>query len=353
MYLIYLNCLLSLETSLKIESESGLLSKRLFRLLFGFSISGICLYFLLGAIEGDKLLRIFSEVKISYLISALLVTSLSYLVRAYRWLFLFTDIQLSFSNSYRCLTLGFFMNNVLPARIGEFVRAHSLGKIIGESRAKVLASVALERLLDGVTLSAIFGILFPLWSQNLENASLLFKVSYMFGFACCLTFLIFFLRKPIFSFLDILDRRIGISGVTYLLKRIEKFILGLEPLALPRLLAPIIILSLAVWAIEVCAYYLISLAFAQELNLGDLALFLAAVNFSSLVPAAPGGVGTIETFASFALAKVGIDHEVALAMVLSQHLIQFVAVGIPGIFYTINKYDRSPQLDIAESSSIV
>lgn len=333
-----------------------MLSKRLLRLLFGVFISGICLYFLFGAVEGEKVMQSFAEVRISYLIWALVVTSISYALRAYRWIFLFTDVRLPYSHSYRCLTLGFFMNNVLPARIGEFVRAHSLGKIMGESRAKVLASVALERLLDGVTLSAIFAILFPLWSDNLENASLLFKVSYMFGFACGGALLVFFLRKPIFSFLGIMDRRIGISGVSYILKRVEKFILGLEPLSVPRLLAPMILLSMVVWGVEIFAYYLISEAFSQTLNLGDLALFLAAVNFSSLIPAAPGGLGTIETFASFALAKVGIEHEVALAMVFTQHIIQFIAVGLPGLFYTINKYDGHSLVeisDIADSHSTI
>jgi len=246
--------------------------------------------------------------------------------------------------------LGFFMNNVLPARIGEFVRAHSLGRIIGESRAKVLATVAIERLLDGVILSTFFAILFPLWSDNLDNASVLFKVSYMFAFASGGAFLIIFLRKPIFIALRRIDRQIGKSGVSYLLQRIEKFIIGLEPLSMPRLLAPVLLLSVVVWGVELFAYYLIAMAFSQMLNLGDLSLFLAAVNFSSLVPAAPGGIGTIEAFASFALAKVGIEHEVALGMVLSQHVIQFIAVGIPGIFYTINKYES---IDLAQSDEAV
>ncbi len=244
------------------------------------------------------------------------------------------------------------MNNILPARIGEFVRAHSLGRIIGESRAKVLATVAIERLLDGVTLSAFFAILFPLWSNNLDSASLLFKVAYMFAFASIGAFLVIFLRKPIFLVLNFLDSKIGMSGVSYLLKRIEKFIVGLEPLAMPRLLLPVLLLSIVVWSVELYAYYLITLAFSQSLNLGDLSLFLAAVNFSSLVPAAPGGIGTIEAFASFALAKVGIEHEVALAMVLVQHIIQFVAVGLPGLYYSINKLDiESVQNELGSSDS--
>lgn len=335
-----------------LNPESGVLNRRLFRLLFGVIVSGVCLYFLFGAVQGDKVIDSLLSVNLNYLLAAFFVTSFSYLLRAYRWIFLFTDIKLSFPHSYRCLTLGFFMNNVLPARIGEFVRAHSLGRIIGESRAKVLATVAIERLLDGLTLSAFFAILFPLWSDNLDNASLLFHVSYMFAIASIGAFLVIFLRKPIFSVLRFVDLKIGISGVSYLIQRIEKFIIGLEPLSMPRLLAPVLLLSILVWAVELGAYYLIAIAFSQTLNLGDLSLFLAAVNFSSLVPAAPGGIGTIEAFASFALAKIGIEHEVALAMVLTQHIIQFIAVGIPGLFYVINKHEDRTNLTGAEAVDI-
>lgn len=62
-------------------------------------------------------------------------------------------------------------------------------------------------------------------------------------------------------------------------------------------------------------------------------MFLVAVNFSSLIPAAPGGFGVIELVAKSVLMSVGVaSSEQALCMVLMQHVIQYAVIGIPGAF---------------------
>ena len=94
----------------------------------------------------------------------------------------------------------------------------------------------------------------------------------------------------------------------------------LEPARLFR----ISLLSLVVWSLELWAYYQVSIAFKWPLGLGSLSLFLAAVNFSSLIPAAPAGIGVIEAAATLALVLIGVHRETALAMVASQHLIQIL-----------------------------
>ena len=101
----------------------------------------------------------------------------------------------------------------------------------------------------------------------------------------------------------------------------------------PKNLLVITLMSVGVWGIELFAYYQISLAFHQQINLAGLSLFLAVVNFSSLIPAMPAGIGVIEASTTFFLEKIGINRETALAMVVVQHSIQIAVVGIPGAYY--------------------
>ena len=54
------------------------------------------------------------------------------------------------------LVIGFTCNNILPARLGEFVFAYLLGKREGVSRTAALAAVVLSRILDGITILAFF-----------------------------------------------------------------------------------------------------------------------------------------------------------------------------------------------------
>ena len=48
--------------------------------------------------------------------------------------------------------IGFMTNNLIPARIGELVRAYLLGEREGTSKAAALGTIAVDRLFDGLTL---------------------------------------------------------------------------------------------------------------------------------------------------------------------------------------------------------
>jgi uncharacterized membrane protein YbhN (UPF0104 family) len=60
--------------------------------------------------------------------------------------------------------------------------------------------------------------------------------------------------------------------------------------------------------------------------------FLVSSNFASLIPAAPGGIGIVEAVSSAVLVSLGFDREVSIAMALTQHVIQYAMVGIPGLY---------------------
>lgn len=318
-----------------VSGESGKVFKKLIRFIFGISLSVICIYYLYHSIEKDEVLDKFRNADISYLGYALFCTFLSYGLRTFRWKYFFSGDQFTLPVLYRSLILGFFMNNVLPARIGELVRCHSLGRRTGTSRSFVLATVAVERLADGLAISAIFGLFFYFSTMSRSDTYYISLVAYMFLCASISVVLFLVLRHKFFRLLHGIERRVPVKSFSYFISKVEKFVSGLEPLLEARLLYKLVFFSALVWGVELFAYYLITLSFTEHLDLARLSLFLASVNFASLIPAAPGGVGVIENFASLALNKGGVNHEAAVAMVIAQHAIQYIAVGIPGIYYAM------------------
>ncbi|MCB0360583.1 MAG: flippase-like domain-containing protein, partial [Bdellovibrionales bacterium] len=282
-------------------------------------------------------------------------TTLSYVVRAARWPIFFNRNVPSFVASYRCLILGFFMNNVLPARIGELVRAHIGGRETSNSRTYVLATIAGERLADGLMISVLFAALFTLGAseRELSEGREIFIVAFLFGLVSLLTAFVLAIRQTLFGWIEALGRVMPGHLSSFTLIRIRRFIEGLEPMLEPRRVLKISILSLAVWLVELLVYFQVAKAFGVPMTIGGLALFLAAVNFSSLVPAAPGGIGVIEAFATTALRHIGVEAESAFAMVATQHLIQILVVGVPGAyFFYRNMGGRIPEsngeLDVDE-----
>lgn len=321
------------------------------RALIGLLISVICLWWVFSSVETDELFARMRSVDLFWLFLALLTTFCSYLLRSFRWPYFFGQQPPNFYHSYRCLIIGFFMNNVLPARMGELVRAHLGGRATGQSRSTVLATIAGERLADGLMISAMFALAFSFGASLEEQlrAKELFYVSYLFLAATIGTGLVLVFRNKIFRLLEKVGKRMPGHLSSYTLVRIKRFILGLEPLLRPSRLLVLSLFTVAVWLTELLVYYQVTRAFDIPMSIAGLSLFLAAVNFSSLIPAAPGGIGVIEAFASLALVRIGIEHETGLAMVASQHLIQYAVVGIPGAwFFFLTLGGKIPDPDTEE-----
>jgi len=309
--------------------------KQLLKGIIGLLISVGAFWLILKDVNLGQVIDILKKADFFFLAAAFFVTFGSYVLRSMRWPILFRQNPPSFADSFRCLIVGFFMNNILPARIGELVRAHLGGAATKQSRSYVLATIALERLADGIVISLLFALVFTYGAADdeVEKAGVLFYVVYLFFFAGLMTAVLLALRHRVFALLERIGQIMPGHLTKYTLVRAHRFVEGLEPLLQAKKMFWISIWSIAVWAVELFVYYLVAQAYDNPLSIGVVALFLAAVNFSSLIPAAPGGIGVIELFATKALVLVGVDSEIAFAMVISQHLIQILVIGIPGSYF--------------------
>jgi uncharacterized protein (TIRG00374 family) len=311
------------------------------------------LYLAFRGVEWELLVGHLKGVKVGALIGAFVLTVLSYVLRSARWPRLFPDPKISILSSWRVLILGFFMNNILPARAGELVRAHIGGKVSGESRTLVLATIASERLADGLTISVMFaGIILLFGTGHLDPhyARNLLYVAYLFGLIALAVVAVLWMRTPLFNVADALTRRLDTKASTYALGKMRTFVEGLSPLCSPRRALLISLWSSVIWTVELGVFYSVSRAFGTSLPLSATVLFLVAVNFSSLVPAAPGGFGVIELVAKNVLLSVGVaSGELALSMVLTQHVIQYAVVGIPGAFMLATLRSQVRDMTIRES----
>src|SRR5690606_35874307 len=74
-------------------------------------------------------------------------------VRALRWKLLLRPVlRASTTDLAPVVAVGFMANNVLPLRTGELVRSYALSRRYGVRKTAALATIAVERLFDGLTL---------------------------------------------------------------------------------------------------------------------------------------------------------------------------------------------------------
>ncbi len=113
-------------------------------------ISVVALALVVRGLNWQELLRVLRQGNPLWMLVALGFHFLSYLPRGSRWQHMLAPVKaLSWLPVFGALSIGFFANNVLPARLGEVARALVLGHRTGISRSAAFSSVVLERFFDG------------------------------------------------------------------------------------------------------------------------------------------------------------------------------------------------------------
>jgi len=131
------------------------------KLWVGIGISIFFLFLLFRKIDFDKLLAALAEMDYRYLLPAVLFTFISYFFRAVRWRFLLLPMKKTLMrNLFPATIIGYMANNLLPARLGEFVRAYVLGEKESLDKSAVFANLVVDRLFDGFTVILILVVTF-------------------------------------------------------------------------------------------------------------------------------------------------------------------------------------------------
>src|SRR5207244_7849345 len=99
-------------------------------------------------------------------------TVLGFWIRAFRWRWLIAAPRPpSNGRLFSATMVGFMANNLLPFRLGEFVRPMVLGRREALSRTRLLATIVVERVIDMITLLAIFGVALLLHPISSDTAA--------------------------------------------------------------------------------------------------------------------------------------------------------------------------------------
>src|SRR5439155_11617866 len=97
-----------------------------------------------------------------WLLPALAALVVTVFVRAVRWRFLFArETRPPLPAVAGALLVGYFFNNVLPARAGEAARVVALNRSTRTPRAEVVATVALDRAYDVASLLVLLFVGLP------------------------------------------------------------------------------------------------------------------------------------------------------------------------------------------------
>jgi len=310
------------------------------KLWIGIGISAFFLFLLFRKIDFHKLAAAFRELDYRYIAPALALTFASYFLRAVRWKFLLLPIKRTrLANLFPSTLIGYMANNLLPARLGEFVRAYSLGQKEGLGTSAVFASLVVDRLCDGFTvllvlLITFFTIRLPAGMEGVQQGLVTGGYVTFALYLAVLAFLALLKGRTEWT-VRLVSRVVSLfsprcSG--QLVAQLRSFISGIRIPTAPSQLAAVLASSLLIWAGAIWPVDLVLRSFGVVLPIQASMFIMVFLVFAVMVPASPGYVGTYHFACVTALSAFRIGPEKALSIALVIHGMSFFPVIGAGLY---------------------
>jgi glycosyltransferase 2 family protein len=297
------------------------------RAIGGFAISIVALLLVINGVDLAATADVLRTADPRWIAFGALFVCGDLLFRAVRWQRLVRPILVvRYVHMLAYLLIGYLFNNVLPARIGEFVRSHYLGDREGISRASALGTVVVERVVDLVAVVAIASASLVVLSVRGYLASAVLVGAGVTGLLLVgLAVGIAAHRLPgadrIRAFVERWPR-VREAG-----RRLQD---GLAVAGRPRTLVEALACSVVSWTAAILATAAVGQSIGLQLSLGQAALMTSGIALSSAIPAGPANFGTFEAAAIVVGQAIGIGREQALALALISHVTILVITSVGG-----------------------
>ena len=311
--------------------------RELWKLIPGLAISTFFLWRTVRSIHYKDLqsLRVVYPQWIAVLVAALLF---AYLLRVYRWWFMLRRSGApSLRTCGRVLLTSYAANNVLPFRIGDFLRIFSYAGDLGTSSSTILSTVILERLLDVFTLLLFLGTLLLGAARSLppfivggRSVNLLHLAAPVLVLCATGLMLLLFGAHLLQSAVHWTIGRFSAGRRT---EKLERWALLLFDAVLKLSFSGRVLLlvsSALIWLGEGMIF--VSAARLLDLHTTHRGPWLAVAlsNLMFLVPSSPGAVGTYEIASKFAMQSQGAPENLAAIYGLLMHILVYFSVTITG-----------------------
>ncbi len=276
-------------------------------------------------------------------LATIVLATLTFPLRAIRWQLILRDVggsRLPLGALWHATAIGFMANNLLPVRAGEFARAYAARQALPVRFTTALASVGVERVLDGLVLVGLLTItlLAPSFPRQatIDGASLAgIATGAAALFAGVLLVALLVVHRPA-PWLALLSRIAHAVLPARFADRVahaaEGLIAGLEVLRNPGRFAGVVLWSLVLWLVNAASFAVCFRAFGLAVPPESALLLQGIIGFGVALPASPAFVGVFEAATRATLAIYGVDATRAVGYALAYHIGTFFPITLLGLY---------------------
>jgi glycosyltransferase 2 family protein len=317
-----------------------------------FAISAALLILVVNSLRGeaDQLTAALSSADWRPIVPAVALYFVGVWLRSARWRLLLPGHSVRTATLFRALVVGFTVNNLLPLRMGEIARTYLLARWCRIPYGATIASLVVERVLDGLSLAVL--LLVSLTLVTAPGYLLVVGVLAAGGFlaGALLLALAAWRATALVDLARFFARFLPARFGAVLTRLATSFARSLALVHDPRRLPALLALSLLAWCFELGLFFVLLLSFRLPASYPLALLVGSAANFATLVPSSPGYVGTFDGVLINVLRDVaGIAAGQAAAYDVVVHAALFLPVVVVGTLVlwrshvTIEQITHAPQ----------
>lgn len=310
-------------------------------------VLGLSIWYVVGNVDWKGLQQAILSMNPLWVGCGVLSTLGAHTARSQRWRTLIPDgSSISLLNAFSATIIGYLMNNLIP-RSGELVRPYVLSRREKRPATALLASILVERVLDGLTLASIFVLLLFIESRRLD------QVFSGYSSRGIITSLIVPIIIVVVAIALLLKTSLGERLTGWIEQRLPQRFRG----RLGRILhdfragigfggiigvVKILFWTLLIWLGYVLSVYCGMLAFGfdttYDLALRDALVVLAITAVGITIAPTPGAFGVYHGFCKAALVTLfAVSPESAVAFALVTHAGQYLAVMVVAPFFVLRE----------------
>ncbi|CNE35029.1 conserved hypothetical protein [Yersinia rohdei] len=311
--------------------------------VIGGMITVLCLVIIARQVSITDVITALENFRWEYLAMGIASLAFGYSLRIFRWAIMLsaTGTKIKWSTCAAPFLGSIALNNVLPLRLGDVVRAFVFPSAMGISKTTATTSLIMERLIDLMTLLGCLAIglvalsgthLPPLIAESAVTMAVLGGAALILGFLFS-----GYLARYI---ANIANRRASSKKpdrVYKILIIISDLLSNFEFMSRPKVLFSIIVISMFVWVGETGLFYFLLVGFDFDATPAVAVIVMSIATLSTLVPSSPGYVGPFHLAAFAAVSMLGGTAAQAGSYAVLSHLALWLPTTLAGAISILMK----------------
>ncbi len=313
--------------------------------ILGLVISIVLLYFSMKDIRFREIIDTLKNADLRFVFMPTVAIFAAAALCSVKWTKI-AGANVRFRDSFTALIIGLFINNVLPARIGEIARGYVLSKRTGISLTYGITTVIIDRIFDLIGLLLITFIFFPKHSlppRISQAISMLVLVLFVL-----ITLMVLLSREKFAGAIAVRLARIERPGFAKFAKRLIEIQENLKRIGSPFSLLVLVTIAFITWLCMGAALYFVLKTLHININILYIPFVCVLLNMGITIPSSPGYFGLYQFLLVYLLSIFDVPKHEGFAASLLFHASWYIPYNVLGFIFLIKEHLKIKEIQKLE-----